>query len=85
MDLFEKKRDTFCMNSPHHRMVLIKLDMPLLAFTSEIDQYYDCKERSIVLTYQDFMEIFDPVVNEVIAMLTEQKKRQKPTKRTKRL
>lgn len=72
MDQFELKKKDFSSKNPSRRPHRLPLHMPLLKQTARLDEYYEKRSSSVLLTHKDYKSLFDPVVDTILDLIDEQ-------------
>ncbi|KAM3510631.1 hypothetical protein MY11210_005716 [Beauveria gryllotalpidicola] len=72
MNQFEQRKKDFSNGNINRRAHRIPLLMPALNYTSKTETFYEKRSSSILLTHQDFKDIFNPVVKKILALIEDQ-------------
>lgn len=72
MDQFELKKKDFGSSAPSKRAYRIPLHMPRLKRDPKMEEYYENRSSSVLLRYEDYKSLFDPVVDTIINLINNQ-------------
>lgn len=72
MDHFEQRKKDFSHSNASRRAHRIPLFIPGLKHSSSTEKFYEKRSSSILLTHEDFKQLFDPVVKKILALIDDQ-------------
>ncbi|XWW96770.1 hypothetical protein V2A60_004750 [Cordyceps javanica] len=72
MNQFEQRKKDFSRNDSSRRAFRLSLRMHKLKCSHAMDKYYERSSSSVLLTYQDLKELFDPAVQKVLSLIENQ-------------
>ncbi|KAK1465439.1 hypothetical protein CCUS01_07556 [Colletotrichum cuscutae] len=78
-DEFEDKKKDFSVQSASKRPMRLSLRMEGLGRMSRLADYYDQGQSKVLLTRQDMKSLFDPVVEKILQLVTDQESRTRKT------
>lgn len=82
MDRFEQRKKDFSFSNVRRRVHRIPLFMPDLKHPAKTESYYEKRSSSVLLTFADFKELFNPVVKKIIGLINDQVSRATDQKET---
>ena len=68
----EQRKKDFSGNNSSRRAFRLSLRMHKLKRSHAMDKYYERSSSSVLLTYQDLKELFDPAVQKVLSLIENQ-------------
>lgn len=75
MNEFENVKCDFNTTKPSKRASRLQLHMKGLVMTPRLQRYYDDDARHVIVTHEDMLRLFEPVVDMVIRLVSEQNHR----------
>lgn len=82
MDRFEQRKKDFSRSNARRRVHRIPLFMPDLKHSPKTESYYEKRSSSVLLTFEDFKELFHPVVKKIVGLIDDQVSRTAEQKET---